>query len=61
MRNQKVSAEPVKQPNPLNKMRKAAPQIQPGVTPKAQDKQFNVDAGKQALRNMFANARKRRM
>lgn len=59
MRNQKVSAESVRSANPINKMRKDAPQIQPGVKAKGQDKQFITDGGKAALRNMFANIRKR--
>ena len=59
MRNQKVAAEPVKVRDPVNKLRKDAPQIQPGVKAKGPGKQFQVDSGKTALRNMFARIQRK--
>lgn len=61
MRNQKVSADNVPQNNPVNKLRKEAPQTQAPVKPKGPNKQFQAGGGAAALKNIFMKAAKQRM
>lgn len=61
MRNQKVSADNIPAANPINKLRKDMPQVQPGVKPKSAGKQFQTDGGKTALRALFMKQAKQRM
>lgn len=61
MRNQKVSADNVPQNNPVNKLRKDAPQTQAGVKPKVPNKQFQTGGGAAALKSLFLRQAKQRM
>lgn len=53
MRNQKVGAQPVRIPNPANKLRRDAPQVQSPVQPKKAGQQMQVNRGVTALQAMF--------
>lgn len=58
MRSQKVAADAVKTFNPVNKLRRDAPQVQAPVKPKGAGKQFQTDAGKTALKSLFMKQRR---
>jgi hypothetical protein len=53
MRNQKVAAPPTRIPNPANKLRRDAPQVQAPVQPKRAGQQMQVNRGVDALKAMF--------
>lgn len=53
MRSNKVSTQNIPVGNPVNKLRKDAPQIQSPVAPKKPGKQFMTGSAVDALKSLF--------